>query len=148
MAIAMASVGGAGFLHYNMSQEDQIANVKAVKAHRLGYVTRPEVMGPAANLAALDQLATRRGFTSAGTSLIGSFVLSLVHSFGPIVHSSFYPIVIISRRRRLKSRLFFQRRLSQPMRAHSQHVCVPPVSLKVKPRGYGPLSGGMKMKRF
>lgn len=43
MAIAMASVGGAGFLHYNMTQDEQVANVKAVKAHRLGYVTRPEV---------------------------------------------------------------------------------------------------------
>ena len=31
MAIAMASVGGAGFLHYNMTQEEQIANLKAVK---------------------------------------------------------------------------------------------------------------------
>jgi IMP dehydrogenase/GMP reductase len=44
MAIAMASVGGAGFLHYNMTEDEQLANLKAVKAHRLGYVTRPEVV--------------------------------------------------------------------------------------------------------
>ena len=40
MAIAMASVGGAGFLHYNMTLEDQLANLKAVKAHRLGCPPR------------------------------------------------------------------------------------------------------------
>jgi hypothetical protein len=45
MAIAMASVGGAGFIHYNMTAEEQIANVVAVKAHRLGYVTRTEEGG-------------------------------------------------------------------------------------------------------
>ena len=64
MAIAMASVGGAGFLHYNMTLEDQLANLKAVKAHRLGYVTRPEVVAPDATLSSLDDLAVRRGFTS------------------------------------------------------------------------------------
>ena len=83
MAIAMASVGGAGFLHYNMTEEDQIANVKAVKAHRLGYVTRPAVMGSDAKLAALDHLATSRGFTSVcvtDTGAIGGKLIGLVTS--------------------------------------------------------------------
>ena len=83
MAIAMASVGGAGFLHYNMTQEEQIANLKAVKAHRLGYVTRPEVVSPDATLEFLDELATRRGFTSAcvtDTGAVGGKLLGLVTS--------------------------------------------------------------------
>jgi IMP dehydrogenase len=53
-------------VHYNMTAEEQIAMVRTVKAHRLGYVTRPEVMAPGAPLSALDDLATRRGFTSVG----------------------------------------------------------------------------------
>ena len=35
-----------------------------MKAHRLGYVTRPEVVAPDATLSSLDDLAVRRGFTS------------------------------------------------------------------------------------
>ena len=83
MAIAMASVGGAGFLHYNMTLEDQLANLKAVKAHRLGYVTRPEVVAPDATLSYLDDLAVRRGFTSVvvtDTGKIGGKLLGLCTS--------------------------------------------------------------------
>ena len=83
MAIAMASVGGAGFLHYNMTQDEQVAHLKAVKAHRLGYVTRPEVRGPDATLAECDALATSRGFTSVvvtDTGIIGGKLLGLVSS--------------------------------------------------------------------
>ena len=83
MAIAMASVGGAGFLHYNMTQEEQVAHLKVVKAHRLGYVTRPEVRGPDATLAECDALATSRGFTSVvvtDTGIVGGKLLGLVSS--------------------------------------------------------------------
>ena len=83
MAIAMASVGGAGFLHYNMTQDEQVAHLKAVKAHRLGYVTRTEVRGPDATLAECDALATSRGFTSVvvtDTGIIGGKLLGLVSS--------------------------------------------------------------------
>ena len=70
-------------MHYNMTQEEQIANLKAVKAHRLGYVTRPEVVSPDATLEFLDELATRRGFTSAcvtDTGAVGGKLLGLVTS--------------------------------------------------------------------
>ena len=83
MAIAMASVGGAGFLHYNMTEEEQLANLKAVKNHRLGYVVRPEVVTPNTPLSFLDQLKTRRGFTSVvvtETGLIGGALLGLCTS--------------------------------------------------------------------
>ena len=83
MAVAMASVGGMGFLHYNMTMEEQVAHVKAVKAHRLGYVTRPEVMHFSAPLSDLDALATRRGFTSVcvtDTGAVGGKLVGLVTS--------------------------------------------------------------------
>jgi len=83
MAIAMASVGGAGFLHYNMTEDEQLANLKAVKAHRLGYVTRPEVVGPETPLSFLDELKTRRGFTSVAvtaTGAVGGALLGLCSS--------------------------------------------------------------------
>jgi IMP dehydrogenase len=83
MAIAMASVGGAGFLHYNMTEDEQLANLKAVKAHRLGYVTRPEVVDPETPLSFLDELKTRRGFTSVAvtaTGAVGGALLGLCSS--------------------------------------------------------------------
>jgi IMP dehydrogenase len=79
----MASVGGAGFLHYNMTEDEQLANLKAVKAHRLGYVTRPEVVDPETPLSFLDELKTRRGFTSVAvtaTGAVGGALLGLCSS--------------------------------------------------------------------
>jgi IMP dehydrogenase len=83
MAIAMASVGGAGFLHYNMTEAEQIGHLKAVKAHRLGYVPRPEIVAPDAPLSVLDELANRRGFTSVvvtDTGGVGGKLLGLCTS--------------------------------------------------------------------
>ena len=72
MAIAMASVGGAGFLHYNMTEAEQIGHLKCVKAHRLGFVTRPAVCGPDTPLSWLDELKTRRGFGSVAVTSSGA----------------------------------------------------------------------------
>jgi len=43
MAVAMAMVGGMGFLHYNMTAEEQVEQLRRVKAHRPGYVMSPTV---------------------------------------------------------------------------------------------------------
>ena len=87
MAIAMASVGGAGFLHYNMTLEDQLANLKAVKAHRLGYVTRPR-WSPPRDLSSLDDLAVRRGFTSSSSPTPGRSAASSSACAPPATTSS------------------------------------------------------------
>ena len=41
MRCAPWHTGGAGFVHYNMTAEEQIANVLTVKAHRLGAAAIP-----------------------------------------------------------------------------------------------------------
>jgi IMP dehydrogenase len=64
MAIAMATVGGAGFIHNNMTVEDQVACVKRVKMHRPGLVISPEVFLPSSTLNDIDLLKERRGFSS------------------------------------------------------------------------------------
>lgn len=65
MAIAMAEVGGMGFLHYNMSLEEQINHAKIVKSHNAGYVSNPAILSPNSTISDLDELRSSRGFTSA-----------------------------------------------------------------------------------
>lgn len=65
MAIAMAEVGGMGFLHYNMSLEEQINHAKKVKSHNAGYVSNPAILSPNSTISDLDELRSSRGFTSA-----------------------------------------------------------------------------------
>lgn len=65
MAIAMAEVGGMGFLHYNMSLEEQINHAKKVKSHNAGYVSNPAILSPNSTISDLDELRSLRGFTSA-----------------------------------------------------------------------------------
>ena len=56
MAIAMATLGGMGFLHYNATVEDQASWVRRVKSHKEGCIYAPTVMGPDAMLKDLDTL--------------------------------------------------------------------------------------------
>jgi len=46
MAIAMALNGGLGLLHYNMSEPDQVAEVRRVKNHIHGMIAEPAVVSP------------------------------------------------------------------------------------------------------
>ena len=46
MAIAMALNGGLGLLHYNMKQEEQVAEVRRVKNHIHGMIGDPAVVSP------------------------------------------------------------------------------------------------------
>jgi IMP dehydrogenase len=81
MAVAMALLGGMGFIHYNCTAEAQSAMVAAVKAHRPGCVSRPAVVAPFATLMSLDALRSSRGFTSAvvtDTGAVGGTVLGVV----------------------------------------------------------------------
>ena len=58
----------------------------------MGYVTRPEVMAPGAPLSALDELATRRGFTSVcvceGGAVGGKLLGRGCHSFTSLLNLS------------------------------------------------------------
>jgi IMP dehydrogenase len=59
MAIAMARQGGVGVLHYNLSVEDQAAQVDLVKRSEAGMVNNPVTCGPEATLADVDTLCAR-----------------------------------------------------------------------------------------
>ena len=81
MAIAMASLGGLGFVHYNCTVEEQVAAVAAVKAHSRGTVAAPSVLGPDARLSDLDAQSARRGFSSVcvtDSGALGGLLLGLV----------------------------------------------------------------------
>jgi len=64
MAIAMATVGGAGFIHNNMTVEEQVNCVLKVKMHRPGFVVTPAVLSPSSTLQDIDLLKQRSGFSS------------------------------------------------------------------------------------
>ncbi|MBN8807468.1 MAG: IMP dehydrogenase [Sphingomonas sp.] len=50
MAIAMAQLGGIGVLHRNLSVEEQVAAVRAVKRYESGMVVNPITIAPTATL--------------------------------------------------------------------------------------------------
>lgn len=51
MAIAMAVEGGLGFIHKNMSIDDQVENVRRVKRHESGMIVDPITLTPEDTLA-------------------------------------------------------------------------------------------------
>ena len=53
MAIAMAEVGGLGFVHYNLSVDEQVSFVRAVKNHPVGSATDVNVVGASATFSIL-----------------------------------------------------------------------------------------------
>jgi IMP dehydrogenase len=59
MAIVMAQLGGIGVLHRNLSIEEQVAAVRAVKRYESGMVVNPITIAPDAALAEAQALMTR-----------------------------------------------------------------------------------------
>jgi IMP dehydrogenase len=83
MAVAMAAVGGMGFIHYNCTVEEQTAQVAAAKRHTPGFVVAPAVVGPQATLMDILDLKATKGFGSAcvtDTGALGGKLLGLVSS--------------------------------------------------------------------
>mmetsp|Transcript_13408 Transcript_13408/g.18327 ORF Transcript_13408/g.18327 Transcript_13408/m.18327 type:complete len:509 (+) Transcript_13408:41-1567(+) len=81
MAIVMATVGGMGFIHYNMTVEEQVAQVVKVKTHRPGFVTDPFVLPPTATVRHLLQQKAAKNFSSAiitDTGSLGGKLLGIV----------------------------------------------------------------------
>jgi len=64
MAVAMAEVGGMGFIHYNNTVEEQVAHVKRAKNHTPGFVVEPAVMGRNNTVMDLLDLKERKGYGS------------------------------------------------------------------------------------
>jgi len=81
MAIMMALHGGLGIIHYNMSIDEQVAEVVKVKKYRNGFITDPKCLPPTATVADVQAIKSEQGFsgipiTADGT--IGSKLLGIV----------------------------------------------------------------------
>jgi len=61
-AIALAQEGGVGFIHKNMSIEQQAEQVRLVKIHENGVVANPVTVSPGTTLAQIKELTIQNGF--------------------------------------------------------------------------------------
>lgn len=81
MAVAMATVGGVGIIHYNSTIEEQLRHVRAAKTHTPGFVVHPAVLPATATLADLYEMKEARGYGSVAvtdTGALGGKLLGLV----------------------------------------------------------------------
>ncbi len=62
LAIALAQEGGIGFIHKNMSIEEQANQVRQVKIYEAGMVTAPITVSPDATIADVMELTQKHGF--------------------------------------------------------------------------------------
>ena len=76
LAIALAQEGGIGFIHKNMSIEQQAAEVRKVKKYESGVVTDPVTVRPDMTIAQVKELSHKNGFAgypvvTDGNQLVG-----------------------------------------------------------------------------
>jgi IMP dehydrogenase len=76
LAIALAQEGGIGFIHKNMSIEQQAAEVRKVKKYESGVVTDPVTVRPDMTIAQIKELSHKNGFAgypvvTDGNQLVG-----------------------------------------------------------------------------
>lgn len=63
LAIALAQEGGIGFIHKNMTPEQQAAHVRRVKKYESGVVSDPVTVRPTATIGEINALSKRHGFS-------------------------------------------------------------------------------------
>ncbi|MCC2606302.1 IMP dehydrogenase [Planctobacterium marinum] len=63
LAIALAQEGGMGFIHKNMSAEEQADHVRRVKKYESGVVSDPVTIDPDATIADVNALSALHGFS-------------------------------------------------------------------------------------
>ena len=76
LAIALAQEGGIGFIHKNMSIEQQAAEVRKVKKYESGVVSDPGTVRPDMTIAQIKELSHKNGFAgypvvTDGNKLVG-----------------------------------------------------------------------------
>jgi len=63
LAIALAQEGGIGFIHKNMSAEEQANHVRMVKKYESGVVSDPMTVTPDATVGEINQLSQQHGYS-------------------------------------------------------------------------------------
>ncbi|MGB0833552.1 MAG: IMP dehydrogenase [Psychrobium sp.] len=63
LAIALAQEGGIGFIHKNMTVEEQAHEVELVKKYESGVVTKPVTVGPDVTIREINEMRDRLGFS-------------------------------------------------------------------------------------
>ena len=65
LAIALAQEGGIGFIHKNMTIEQQAAHVRQVKKYESGVVVHPITIGPNATIHELKEITSENNISGA-----------------------------------------------------------------------------------
>ena len=63
LAIALAQEGGIGFIHKNMTPQQQAEHVRTVKKYESGVVSDPVTVLPSATIGEINALSKRHGFS-------------------------------------------------------------------------------------
>jgi len=63
MAIAMALLGGIGFIHYNNTIEEQAAEVRKVKRFKNGFIAEPILLSPQHRIKDIDAIKNQYGYS-------------------------------------------------------------------------------------
>ncbi|MFP4619392.1 MAG: IMP dehydrogenase, partial [Spirochaetaceae bacterium] len=63
MAIAMALLGGIGFINYNNTPDEQAEEIKKVKRYENGFISDPMVLSPDSPIAKVDKIRDTYGFS-------------------------------------------------------------------------------------
>ena len=83
MAIAMALEGGIGFIHRNMTIEDQAEQVRTVKRFESGFIASPLCVSPSDTVKDVDERVSAMGMTAfpvTASGKTGSALLGMVTS--------------------------------------------------------------------
>ena len=63
LAIALAQEGGIGFIHKNMTPEQQASHVRKVKKYESGVVSDPMTVMPTATIGEFNALSKKKGYS-------------------------------------------------------------------------------------